>query len=271
MTFVPAENSVTDVSADLLIVINRGRLMCKHGRPFQLLSADIETQLPAADHRHYLGHLDGKHCFAVFFSATEMAAPNQFEWHDLRAQLGLIEETLFNLAGRALQITRWYREHQFCGVCGQPTRQAKSDRALVCSHCEHRAYPRISPCVIGLVKHGDRCLLARGVRTPEGVFTTLAGFIEAGETAEEAFAREVYEEVGLRISNIRYVCSQPWPFPSQLMLGFYAECDSEELNIDEREIIEAAWFEADKLPNIPPMGTIAGKLIHGFVSETAHS
>lgn len=267
MAFVPAENSATDVAPDLIVVIQRGRLLCLSERPFELLSAKLESNLPEPNHRHYLGHLDGKHCFALFFSQPDEFVFEGYEWQDLRAQLGLIEEPLFNLAGRALQITRWYREHQFCGVCGHPTRQALSDRALVCTNCEHRAYPRISPCVIGLVRNGDRCLLARGVRTPEGVFTTLAGFIEPGESAEEAFAREVFEEVGLRIKNIRYVRSQPWPFPSQLMLGFYADCDEEDMHIDPSEILEADWFEADKLPKVPPLGTIAGKLIQGYVDE----
>lgn len=267
MTFVPAESSATNVEADLYIVIHRGRLLCRLDQTWQPLATNIIESFDTPDHRHYLGTLNQRHCVAVFFKQKQEPVVDGFEWRDLRSQLGQVSEEYFQLAGRALQITRWYRDHQFCGACGSRTREAKTDRALVCRECEARFYPRISPCVIGLIRRGRQCLLARGTRTPEGMFSTLAGFVEPGETAEQAFAREVKEEVGLEISNIRYHSSQPWPFPGQMMIGFHADYAAGELLLDEKEIIEAAWFDIEDLPMTPPLGTIAGQLIDSFVKE----
>ncbi len=268
MTFVAAESSATQVSADLLIVINRGKLLCHGGQAWQPLPPAVLDFFAAASHRHYLGQLDGKHCFAVFFDLKPTPEIARYEWSDLRSQFGRISEEYFQLAGRALQITRWYRDHQFCGVCGGKTRESSSDRALVCQICEARFYPRISPCVIGLVKRGNMCLLARSARHPEGMFSTLAGFVEPGESVEQALVREVKEEVGVAINNLRYLTSQPWPFPGQLMLGFLADYAGGEICVDENEILEAHWFAADRMPTTPPEGTIAGRLIGEFVKQT---
>ncbi len=267
MVFVPAESRVAGVEVDLVVMIHRGRLLCPKGQAWSPLPVSIQEQFGSGDHKHYLGALDHQHCEAVFLSGEGEPELTGYEWQDLRSQLGLVSDVYFQLAGRALQITRWYRDHQFCGRCGNSTREAKSDRALVCLKCENRCYPRISPCVIGLVTRGRECLLARGTRTPEGVFTTLAGFVEPGETAEQAFAREVKEEVGIDIKNIQYRSSQPWPFPGQLMLGFFAEYAAGDIVIDENEIIEAGWFDIENLPLSAPLGTIAGQLIQGFVEE----
>lgn len=266
MAFVPAESSAVEHEIELCVVIFRGQLLCAEGEPWSILSADILKRCPKNPQTHYLGKLNHQHCFAVFFRG-EMPEIAGYEWQALRNQLGRVDEEDFQLAGRALQITRWYRDHQFCGVCGSRTRESTSDRALVCSQCEQRYYPRISPCVIGLVTRGRECLLARGTRTPEGFFSTLAGFIEPGESAEQALAREVNEEVGIQIKNIRYFDSQPWPFPGQLMLGFHAEYDSGEISIDDNEILEARWFDVENLPRTPPLGTIAGRLIQAYVKE----
>ncbi len=270
MAFVPAETSAVNVTIDLVIAIHRGQLLARIDDNWAPQPAEACAVLGESKHQHYLGTLDGSHCFATFYDCVEAPQIENFEWRPLRSLLGHVCEEAFQLAGRALQITRWYRDHQYCGACGNKTREGKSDRALVCTACEQRFYPRISPCVIGLVIKGDHCLLARGTRTPEGVFTTLAGFVEPGETAEQAFAREVKEEVGVSIQNIRYQYSQPWPFPGQLMLGFYADYAGGDMLLDESEIIEAGWFDTDNLPLTPPLGTIAGKLIQGFVKGSSN-
>jgi len=267
MTFVPAENSATKAMPELVVVINRGKLLCREDSLWQPLPFSVSGAFGPANHQHYLGSLDRKHCFAVFFDYKVEPQLEHFEWISLRSQIGYITEEYFQLAGRALQITRWYHDHQFCGVCGGRNRESSSERALVCQSCEARFFPRISPCVIGLVKWGSMCLLARGARHPQGMFSTLAGFVEPGESAEEAFIREVREEVGIEIKNIQYLTSQPWPFPGQLMLGFMADYADGDLVIDEKEIIEAAWFARDDLPAVPPMGTIAGQLIQVFVDQ----
>lgn len=270
MSFVPAESSQVDVEAELSIIIHRGRVLCINDGAWTPQPANIASRIGNPRHQHYLGALDGRHCFAYYFDQAHEPVVHGYDWRTLRSLLGLIPEEYFQLIGRALQITRWFRDHQFCGVCGHATEESNNDRALVCPRCETRCYPRISPCVIGLVRRGRECLLARGTRTPEGIFSTLAGFVEPGESAEQAFAREVMEEVSVTITNIRYAFSQPWPFPGQLMLGFYADYVSGDIVPEEGEILEAAWFDKEHLPHTPPLGTIAGKLIQGFVKESSH-
>lgn len=267
MVFIAADKSDNSKPHELYIVIRRGQLLCTKDRPWEPLPAEA-LLFPETLHSHYLGALNGQHCFALFYNdEKDFQAPSEFEWVKLRSQLGKIDKELFNLAGRALQITKWYRDHQFCGVCGSATTEAANDRSCICSHCETRFYPRISPCVIGLVRRGDECLLARGIRHPEGMYSTLAGFIEPGESAEEAFAREVREEVGIEIRNIQYFASQPWPFPGQLMLAFTADYESGDLRPDGVEILDAKWFTVDQMPLSPPAYTISGWLIHHFLQQ----
>lgn len=267
MVFIAAEKPHKIHPQELLIVVNRGELLCPLDEQWRLLKAG-EVQLPEAQHQHYLGTWNGKHCYVLFYrSSHPCPTPPGFHWVRLRSQLGKCSQSQFDLAGKALQFTRWFRDHQFCGVCGSPTRESGYDRALVCKQCESRFYPRISPCVIGLITHGRKCLLARGSRHPEGMYSTLAGFIEPGESAEQAFAREVREEVGVSVKNIRYVASQPWPFPGQLMLAYTAEYAEGEIVVDGEEILEASWFDVDKLPTIPPVQTISGRLIEDFMQK----
>jgi len=171
----------------------------------------------------------------------------------------------FILAGRASQLLNWYRSHRFCGRCGAQTLLRPPQQVLGCPHCEVDYYPRINPCIIVLVTRGDQVLLARSVRPGATFFSCLAGFIEPGESAEQAVAREVFEEVGIEIDNIRYVKSQPWPFPSQLMLGFYADYVSGEIVPEAAEIAEAHWYDVNRLPETPaPAISVAGQLIQEY-------
>ncbi len=171
----------------------------------------------------------------------------------------------FILAGRASQLLNWFDSHRYCGRCGSPTHLVNPQRVLSCPQCEVDYYPRINPCVIVLITRGDQILLARSVRPGATFFSCLAGFIEPGESAEQAVAREVLEEVGVEVDNIRYVKSQPWPFPSQLMLGFYADYVSGDIVPEAAEIAEAHWYDVDKLPQIPsPAISVAGQLIQEY-------
>ena len=142
------------------------------------------------------------------------------------------------------------------------------ERAMCCSICKTQIYPRISPCVIVLITKEKQFLLARNINFPQPMFSTLAGFVEAGESVENALHREVEEEVDLKIKNISYYSSQPWPFPSQLMLGFYAQYCSGEIKCNPKEIAEANWFSKENLPMIPPISSIAGELIRNFLVNT---
>ncbi|ALO46111.1 NAD(+) diphosphatase [Pseudohongiella spirulinae] len=174
----------------------------------------------------------------------------------------------FSLLGRASQLSHWYMTHRYCGACGAATTIAESGRFLSCADCGREYYPRINPCIIVLVTRGEQVLLARSSRPGADFYSCLAGFIEPGESAEEAVAREVYEEVGIRIHNIRYVRSQPWPFPSQLMLAYYADYLDGEITPCPEELSDAAWFSVDHLPRIPSAAiSVAGQLIEQFVQR----
>jgi len=190
-----------------------------------------------------------------------------FQWLSLRSLLEHLSETDFQTAGRALQVLRWHFDHQFCGRCGNPTVQHSQDLAKTCVHCAIDFYPRLSPCIITLVTRGDECLLAWHTRSTAEKYSCLAGFIEMGESPEQTLEREVMEEVGLRVKNIRYISSQPWPFPGQLMLGYFADYASGDIEVDQQEIRSAHWFRYNQLPKIPPATTISGRLIKTFVQE----
>lgn len=186
----------------------------------------------------------------------------------LRQMLAAAEdEEQYALLSRAAQLATWHRDHRFCSRCATPLERHAEDMALACSGCGLVHYPRISPCIIVLVRNGSRCLLAHAARFDAGRYSTLAGFIEAGETAEMAVCREVKEEVGIEVGNVTYLCSQSWPFPHSLMLGFMADYVDGELRPDGVEILDAQWFSPDALPLIPPPFTIARRLINHFLAQ----
>ena len=180
---------------------------------------------------------------------------------------------------RAAQLAHFAIEHRYCGSCGSRNSchdliehndlDSKDNASPYtrCTCCSRERYPRISPCIIAIITNGDQILLAHASRHREGMYSAVAGFIESGENAEQAVVREVAEELGIQVKNVRYHSSACWPFPSQLMLGFIAEYDSGELMPDGEEILYAKWFAYNALPQTPPSFTIAGKLIEAFVKE----
>jgi len=188
--------------------------------------------------------------------------PHGYQLVPVRQIISTLDQTGFERISRALQLLEWQRNHRFCSHCGTPTvRHAQGEFAQVCPACGHSAYPRVNPCVIVAITKGETILLARAHRFSTPMFSLIAGFVEVGETLEQAVAREVKEEVGLDVQNIRYVSSQPWPFPTNIMIGFTAEYAGGELVLQEDEIAEAAFYPFDQLPLIPPKGSIAHSLI----------
>jgi NAD+ diphosphatase len=186
----------------------------------------------------------------------------------MRAFIMQNQTSFFGIASRAWQIALFMRTHRFCGQCGSAMQQIDWEMAMQCSRCQHRCYPRISPCIIVSIRHEGKILLAQGKpQRSRQMFSTLAGFVESGEKLEQAVHREVFEEVGIRVKNLRYFSSQPWPFPHSLMVGFLADFDSGEIKVDGKEILEAYWFAPEKLPNIPPKQSIAGQLIQHSLKE----
>ncbi|MGY9074232.1 MAG: NAD(+) diphosphatase [Acidimicrobiales bacterium] len=219
-----------------------------------------------ADDHHFLGLLDGTPVWAV--DLHDSSEEGDYEPVHLRKLYERIPEEQWVLAGRAEQIVNYERTHRFCGRCASPTVSSPSDRGRVCPECKHMAFPRLSPAMIVLVEKGDQALLAWGRQFPGRFFSTLAGFVEPGESLEQAVEREVMEEVGITVDNIRYFGSQPWPFPHSLMCGFQCDYAAGEIVIQEEEIVEANWYNPDDLPPCPVGGmSIAGSLIEDWLQR----
>ena len=214
----------------------------------------------------YLGRLGGVDCWAAELPA-DAAAPAGLAWEGLRPLFSVLDDDHFALAGRALQLLQWDRDHQFCGRCGTPTLAKRDERVRVCPACKLSAYPRVAPAVMALVHRGNQLLLARSPHFPAGMFSALAGFVEPGESLEQCLAREVAEEVGVRIGNSRYFASQPWPFPHSLMIAFVCEWQSGEIRPQAGEIEEANWFDLLHLPKLPSKISIARRLIDAVCQE----
>ena len=215
--------------------------------------------------RQFLGYWEDQPCYAIEIDDVDQPDPTQFQKGNLYHILGRVDEQLFALAGRASQLLDWERDHRYCGRCGSLMTLDVQERAMRCDPCRSIHYPRIAPCVIVLVTRGEDLLLARNANFPQPMYSTLAGFIEAGETAEQTLAREVREEVGVEVCNLRYFQSQSWPFPNQLMLGFFADYAGGEIVCDLEEIADADWFHYTQLPLIPPVSSISGQLIQHYI------
>lgn len=236
---------------------------------FLLSEQETDQLIFFVDAKITLGQWQGNDC-QVWDLLPEANAVQGFQLVDLRSLLAASSDLAFCLASRAVQLLEWRKAHRYCSRCGGATNSHPDDHAMHCKACNTDYYPRISPCIIVVVTFQDKCLLARQAQWPAGRYSALAGFIEAGESAEQAVYREVYEEVGLQVDDIRYIGSQSWPFPGQLMLGYIARANSEEICVDGVEISEAQWCHYQQLPEfIPPPTIMAGRLIQTFVDEVS--
>ena len=193
--------------------------------------------------------------------ALDAPAPPGARWAGVRSLFGVMADDLVAIAGRAGQLLEWNRSHKYCGACATPTERDATERVRRCPACKLASYPRISPAMMCLVTRGSQILLARNVNFPPGRFSALAGFLEAGESIEDAVHREVREEVGVEVEKPNYFASQSWPFPNSLMIAFTAEYVSGTVKPDGHEIVEADWFDASNLPQLPPRISIARALI----------
>jgi NAD+ diphosphatase len=206
----------------------------------------------------YIGQFEGEDIFVCHFPSP----PKGYTEKGLRDVLYESDAYYFGLLSRAHQLATWDLDHQFCGRCGSTlTKKHEKEHAKLCNKCHIRHYPRISPCIIVSVRKENSILLARSFNMPSGRMSNIAGFVEAGETLEEAVHREVLEEVGIHIKNIQYRGSQPWSFPHQLMVGFFAEYDHGDIVPAPDEIAEAGWYPIDALPTTPNATSISGQLI----------
>jgi len=194
--------------------------------------------------------------------------PGGMEFASRRHLLDILGEENFAPAGMAYHYMDWTRKTLFCGKCGNPMEDSSHERARLCPCCGHTVYPVISPAIIVAVEREGRILLGRSSHFPKGRYSVLAGFVEPGESLEEAVRREVLEEVSVEVDHIAYFGSQPWPFPHSIMLGFTARWKSGEIIIDNNEIEDAGWYSPDEIPNIPPTRSISGKLIRHFIENS---
>jgi NAD+ diphosphatase len=260
----PAEEADRDES--WIFVTIDGEIACisEQGVPRPITGDELRWLDVEIHSRHYLGRFRGRSCFAV---EAQGRLPEGYTLSGLRAWLGRVEPAVFYLVGRAKQIVEWHGTHQYCGRCATPMEDHPRDRAKVCPACGLVNYPRLSPSIIVLVTRGEEMLLARNVHWPTSMYSTLAGFVEPGESIEQTVHREVEEEVGIRVRNLRYLGSQSWPFPNSLMLGFHAEYESGEIVCQEDEIADARWFRYDDLPNVPPGTAISRWLIDDFIAQ----
>ncbi|TCO79965.1 NAD(+) diphosphatase [Marinisporobacter balticus] len=243
----------------LLIKLNTSTAAIPHMKDLSLLNlSPIRKQ--------YLGKIDNDPCYSVELPINT-SAPADMEFIDLRQLYGLMQEDFFWIAGRAIQIMNWDKTHQYCGQCATPTHTKANEYAKVCPQCGLINYPRICPAIIVAIVKDNQLLLAQGTRFTSPFYSVLAGFVEPGENLEACVKREVLEEVGIKVKNISYFGSQPWPFPNSLMVAFTAEYDGGEIVIDETEIKDAGWFKASMLPPIPSSISISRKLIDWFIEN----
>lgn len=267
--FLPSVTPPSDQAGPAWWFIFRGGdiLLVRNGEPHaipRLVSVEALSISPVRS--YFLGYRDDVPSYAIEIE-TEGPAPDGHDFQGLRTLHGRVEDDLFALAGRASQILEWDRSHQFCGRCGTATVDSATERAKVCPNCGYTAFPRLSPAIIVLVERGDEVLLVRGPQFAPGRYAVVAGFVEPGESLEGAVQREIGEEVGVEVNEIRYFGSQPWPFPHQLMIGFTAQYAGGEIQIDGTEIVDAGWFRAGSLPGVPQKLSISRWLIDAFAAK----
>jgi len=238
------------------------------------------AQIPAERRNSNELILLGRFNDASFFayeieSADPPALPAGTRFEDLRLVALLLPADEAGVLGYARAMITWRRRHRYCGTCGARTQAAKGGHVLVCTNpaCRHEQFPRIDPAIIVLVSDAERALLGRQAAWPTGRYSTIAGFVEPGESLEDAVAREVLEETGVKVDQIEYHSSQPWPFPSSLMLGFTARALTQEIHLNDRELEDARWFtRADLIagnPLLPPRQSISFRLIEHWFDAAA--
>jgi len=246
-----------------LIIQNNELVLLKNNTPPAALDV---TQLTAAFINQYpLGEIRGRKYFCAEIN-SDLNIQDSFNVLPLRGALSLLDKDNYGMAVKAYSVIHWDKTHQFCGCCGAKTIHQGNGFERSCPICLLSFFPRISPSIIVLIKNNDHVLMARSPHFPAGIYGLIAGFVEAGESLEEAVHREVKEEVGLEIKNLSYFGSQPWPFPDSLMVAFMAEYSSGDIVMDKNEIEDAAWYKYDNLPGRPSTKiSIAAKLLDYFV------
>jgi NAD+ diphosphatase len=241
-----------------------------------LLSPENSIKIPLAQNLNelsidpvrtiFLGILDGKPSYAAE-AHPGTTTPEGMAFQDLKSLYDVLDEDIFLLAGRAMQIINWDKNHQFCGRCGFPTRTSVYEMAKICPECGLMNFPRLSPAVITAIVKDGKILLAKHSYGLKDRYSLIAGFVEPGETLEEAVHREITEEVGIKVKGLKYFGSQPWPFPHSMMVGFTAQYKEGEIKVDGKEILDAKWFVAPEVPPPSSQISISSELINWFIEN----
>ncbi len=245
------------------------RCLIRDGVGARLVRAELGDLMPTPERAIFLGIEDGRHVFAVeLVSRQEPRGLGDFG--GLRDLVSRVPRHDAGLLGYARAMVNWHRQHRHCGVCGAANRSEEAGFVLACTNstCGHRSFPRLDPAIIVLAHRDEHCLLGRQAAWPEERFSTIAGFVEPGESLEDAVRREVAEETNVRVTHCHYVASQPWPFPASLMIGFHALAASDVIRTNDGELAEARWVtRADIAAGkviLPPRASVAYELIEAW-------
>ena len=266
--FFSPENIDNSQESNLTVILKDQEFLTSKISEFLIFEEeDLKWSEMNLVNKQFLGFLNNKPCYLSELT-SESKIDDGTMLTPLRNLLGRIPDSLFTVCSRSIQLSEWYKNNQFCGACGSKMQRHNSERAMFCTCNNLLIYPKISPCIIVLVTKGEELLLAHNKNFPGAFYSTLAGFIEAGESAESAIHREIYEEVKIKVKNIQYYGSQSWPFPSQLMLGYHAEYLEGDITPDGEEIDSADWFNYKKLPQVPTGNiSISGQLIESYIEK----
>ncbi|MDF2938561.1 MAG: diphosphatase [Paenibacillaceae bacterium] len=267
--YIPAYVPDHEAGASAYWFISRAGslLIMEHEDGVEITAAASAEELGLVTGRtHYLGTWKGVPCYAAS-TETEAGLAEGLAFHPLRSLYGKMDEGLFHLAGRAVQLVAWGLTHRFCGTCGTETVPSPKEHAMLCPACGSVSFPRLAPAVITVILKERQVLLARAKHFTNNMYGLIAGFVEPGETLEDCVRRETKEEVGITVTNLRYFDSQQWPFPHSIMIGFIADYESGDIQVDGEEIVDAQWFDPDRLPVIPSPVSIARKMLDWYVEE----
>lgn len=253
---------------EIWYIFNGNKLMTQETKERAGLPSidDINKYKKYFKHVNYVGQAREKYCYAAEVSETDII-DDSYKFCDFRSFVSNKNDEEFLLCSKAIQVINWDKDNKFCGRCGSLMKNSDNERAKICPKCGSVNYPRISPAVIVAITKGDKILLAHNKNYKQKMYSLIAGFVEVGETFEQCVRREIMEEVGIKVKNIKYFQSQPWPFPNSLMIAFTAEYDEGEIKPDGVEIEDADWYSVDNMPDIPKVGTVARKLIDWFMGN----
>lgn len=267
--YIPTKKTKEKIKDDDLafIIFNQEFLVYNENNQVNITKYKQIKNVISQEPDYYLGILNGKHCF-VYMLSDRIKVPDRYSFQSIRViENDNFIEMYFDSCAHAMQIAHWDQTHQYCSCCGEKLEAHALERSKVCPNCHATYYPKICPAVIVAILKDDQILLAHNDKFPEGLYSLVAGFVEAGETLEACVQREINEEIGIQVKNIRYFNSQPWPFPNSLMFGFIADYKKGEISPDGVEITDAQWFNKDSLPKFPKKTSIAGKMIRLYIKD----